>query len=77
MKKDDCSCWKVMNCENPENCPTRSDPEKPCWENCYLQNDMQKVFEICKNCTVFINKNCAVFINKNSDALIDKKSALS
>ena len=69
MKKDDCSCWKVMNCENPENCPTRSDPEKPCWENCYLQNDMQKVFEICKN--------CAVFINKNSDALIDKKSALS
>jgi len=65
-KKDDCSCWNIMKCENPENCPTRSDPEKPCWENCYLQNDMQKVFEICKNCAVFINKNCNVFINKKT-----------
>jgi len=53
MKKKECSCWEIMKCENPEKCPTRSDPAKPCWENCYLQNNLPKVFDTCKNCDVF------------------------
>lgn len=53
IKDKSCSCWEIMKCENPENCLTRSNQEKPCWENCFLQNDLAKVFEICKNCNFF------------------------
>ena len=54
--KKDCACWHIMNCKMQDKCQTKSNPGKPCWENCYLQNDFQKVFEICRNCHVFVNK---------------------
>jgi len=55
-KKKDCACWNIMNCKIQDKCLTKSNPKKTCWEICYLQNEFQKVFEICRNCHVFVNK---------------------
>ena len=54
MKMQNCSCWEITKCKHGDNCPTRCNPDIPCWENCYIQKDLQKVFDVCRNCAVFM-----------------------
>jgi hypothetical protein len=57
QKIQECACWKTTKCDNKDKCPTKSNPEMPCRENCFTQNPLPKVFEVCKNCTVFAKYN--------------------
>ena len=28
-------CWEIMQCENPDACPAKKNPEKPCTRDYY------------------------------------------
>lgn len=50
-----CCCWEIMQCEKSENCPTRKNPEKPCWETaCTQEDDFRNFFQICRDCIVYV-----------------------
>ncbi len=53
MANMDCSCWKIVDCENPKDCPDKCEPGKTCWEISFLHNSWEKVFEKCRDCVVF------------------------
>lgn len=46
------SCWEIMLCQNPENCPAKKNPERPCWEIASeLDSDMHAL-NVCRDCIV-------------------------
>jgi len=57
-------CWKIMKCQETEDCPARKNPEKPCWEFAREMNDYRSVFKICHDCVVFMMKNDKIALSK-------------
>ena len=53
MADKECSCWKIMECSDSEECPDKCEPGKTCWEISFLHNNWEKVFEKCRQCKVF------------------------
>ncbi|KPK23376.1 MAG: hypothetical protein AMJ61_15845 [Desulfobacterales bacterium SG8_35_2] len=56
MANNDCSCWKITDCESPKDCPDKCVPGKTCWEVSFMHNSWEKVFEKCRDCKVFQRK---------------------
>ena len=54
--RGDWFCWEIMLCKNPENCPAKANPYKPCWEIAQeLDNDFHTL-NVCKDCIVRLIK---------------------
>jgi hypothetical protein len=50
------NCWEIMQCENPNGCPARMNPEKPCWEIANKSDDYRRANNICIDCIVHVLK---------------------
>ena len=49
-------CWEIMQCENPDACPAKKNPEKSCWEIANEADDYRKANNICSDCIVYVLK---------------------
>lgn len=49
-------CWEIMQCENPDSCPAKMNPEKPCWEIASESDDYRMANNICRDCIVRVLK---------------------
>ena len=49
-------CWEIMHCKNPDDCPAKKNPQKPCWEIAREQDDYRHAFNICRDCVVCMIK---------------------
>lgn len=50
------SCWEIMQCENSDDCPAKSDPTKQCWEIANDSDDYRTANNICRDCIVYVLK---------------------
>lgn len=69
------NCWEIMNCDNPE-CPARLDPQTPCWEIARRYESFRSVFNICRDCIVYILKENANVLEKKELFLIIRQRGL-
>ena len=53
----DWPCWKIMGCDNPQDCLAWKHPETPCWEIISQLDDYRKAFNVCQDCIVHILKS--------------------
>lgn len=53
MANKNYSSGKIDNSEASTDCPEKSGSGKTCWEDSFLHNNWEKVFERCKHCKVF------------------------
>ena len=53
----DWPCWKIMKCDNPQECLAWKHPGIPCWESTKELNDHRNAFNICLDCIVHILKS--------------------
>ena len=54
--RSDLDCWEIMQCENPDGCSAKKNPEKPCWEIASDSDDYRSVNNICRDCIVHVLK---------------------
>jgi hypothetical protein len=54
--RSDLYCWEIMQCENPDDCPAKKNPGKPCWEIATESDDYRKANNICRDCIVHVLK---------------------
>ena len=52
----DWSCWEIIKCEQPDECPVRKQASTPCWEVASQMDDYRSVLNICKDCLVYVSK---------------------
>ncbi len=52
----DCYCWEIIQCENPDGCPARRSPQKPCWEIAGESCTDKHALNICRDCIVRVMK---------------------
>lgn len=72
--KSDIPCWEIMKCESTESCPARQTPSTPCWEIARDLDDYRSVFNICKDCLVYMLKHeNNVLSRQEIDTIIEKK----
>jgi hypothetical protein len=45
-----------MKCKGTEDCPARKNTDIPCWEFVKKIDDYRRVFNICKDCVVYMLK---------------------
>ncbi|MBW2465869.1 MAG: hypothetical protein JRF02_01080 [Deltaproteobacteria bacterium] len=45
-----------MKCKETEECPVRQKPDIPCWETAKEIKDHRRIFNICKDCVVYMLK---------------------
>ena len=54
--RSDCLCWEIMQCENPDNCSARKNPQKLCWEIARDEGNDRHALNICMDCIVRLIK---------------------
>ena len=54
--QSDWYCWEIMQCENPDKCPAKLEPQKPCWEIARESGTDRHALNICLDCIVRILK---------------------
>jgi hypothetical protein len=54
--QSDWFCWEIMLCKNPENCPAKKNPEKPCWETASEHGSDMHLLNVCRDCIVRLVK---------------------
>jgi len=59
----DLSCWEIMNCQGPDDCPARLHPDKNCWELIQEMEDYRAEFNICRDCLVYVVKTGALLLS--------------
>ena len=47
-------CWEIMLCDNPDACPAKKNPQKPCWEIASELADYRHALNVCRDCIVHI-----------------------
>ena len=68
-------CWEIMQCENPDACPAKKNPEKPCWEIANEADDYRKANNICSDCIVYVLKTGnSVLSRQEINKVMNKKT---
>ena len=63
--RSDWFCWDIMQCESPENCPAKKNPEKPCWEIASEFGSDMHILNVCRDCIVrMVKKNNPLLSNQ-------------
>lgn len=69
------TCWEIMHCDHEE-CPARLEPQTPCWEIARRYESFRNVFNVCRDCIVYILKENAAVLDKKELYRIIKQRGL-
>ena len=73
----DQSCWEIIQCNEEDTCPARSNVKKQCWEVMGEHNSFQCHYGICDECIVYLSKsNDSSSCSKKMNEVLQKREAI-
>lgn len=76
--QSDWYCWEIMQCENPDDCPAKLSPQKPCWEIARESGNDRHALNICWDCIVrMIKEGSSLLSNEEIMKIIKTRAGKS
>jgi len=70
-------CWEIIQCDDKDSCPARSNEKKHCWEVMGEHNSFQCHYGLCDECIVYLSKSKdSLFSSKELNEVIRKRELI-